>query len=616
MSARRRAGTAGTSSPAVQRTMKLRDRTINVVQQSSGIASPVTAPQTPERAKKDRTVEQKAKSISPKRTTKHSKYEVESDQDEDSDGSKHSDSIRRVLPERDTQSHPLSASSSSKSSQKRQPSQLTQSASYTTVTTRSSLQRPPIRNSVDEEGKTSNTNDDTWRDPIFQTSQYREERGTYRSTDRGEESVLRQGHQSIPKETTKIQPALSKARVSHSDEATKIQNPPSEARVSYPDDEEEKRIGYQQKTETTKIQPVLSKARGVFSDDRGKEPYVYQRFQSKPRETTILQHHFSKASTSFSDDEEEKRIGYQQQKDTFYPRHVEGNKINHYPSKSDRKEVFAPTRPFICFSGRCMKFSLLALLILLVGSAAVFYLLPESFQKIASQMKLISEPQDKKDLKNEFAMLSSNFSNQTEEMWRRSRIILERHVQSWKEITEPAIILLAGALDAEETLRCLGTRLADVYSSSLGGGYTVISGSDYASGTSQEVKEHIDDGLSAGFQGTSRAAVLHRLELLPAGSLLILYKYCDHESAMFKDVALLLTVLLDDATLEKDISFMNLEEKVRSFLTQKLIDLNAKASHDGMDEDKFSGVWSRISHVVLPIFPEKNIMAKCAKKQN
>ncbi|CAJ0922188.1 unnamed protein product [Ranitomeya imitator] len=280
----------------------------------------------------------------------------------------------------------------------------------------------------------------------------------------------------------------------------------------------------------------------------------------------------------------------------------------------DRPWYLLHTRPFICFSGRCMKFSLLALLILLVGSAAVFYLLPESFQKIASQMKLISEPQDKMDLKNQFAMLSSNFSNQSEEMWRRSRIILER--QSWKENTEPAIILLAGARDAEETLRCLGTQLADVYSSSLGGGYTVISGSDYASGTSQEVKEHIDDDLSAGFQSTSRAAVLHRLELLPAGSLLILYKYCDHESAMFKNVALLLTVLLGDATLEKDISFMNLEEKVRSFLTQKLIDLNAKASHDGMDEDKFSGVWSRISHVVLPVFPEKNIMAKCAKKQN
>ncbi|XP_069593810.1 torsin-1A-interacting protein 1-like isoform X2 [Ranitomeya imitator] len=609
MSARRRAGTAGTSSPAVQRTIQLRDRTIKVVQQSSGIASPVTAPQTPERAKKDRTVEQKAESIAPKRTTKH----IESDHDEDSDGSKHSDSIRRVLPERDAQSHPLSASSSSKSSQKRQPSQLTESASYTTVTTRSSLQRPPIRNSVDDIEERSQYRQ-TLKDQTFQTSQYREERGSWRSTDRGEESVLHQGHQSIPKETTKIQPALSKARVTHSDEATKIQHPPSEARVSYPDDEEEKRIGYQQKKETTKIQPVLSKARGVFSEDRGKESYVYQRFQSKPKETTKIQHHFTKASTSFSDDEEEKRIGYQPQKDTFYPRHVEGNKINHYPSKSDGKEVFAPTRPFICFSGRCMKFSLLALLILLVGSAAVFYLLPESFQKIASQMKLISEPQDKMDLKNQFAMLSSNFSNQSEEMWRRSRIILER--QSWKENTEPAIILLAGARDAEETLRCLGTQLADVYSSSLGGGYTVISGSDYASGTSQEVKEHIDDDLSAGFQSTSRAAVLHRLELLPAGSLLILYKYCDHESAMFKNVALLLTVLLGDATLEKDISFMNLEEKVRSFLTQKLIDLNAKASHDGMDEDKFSGVWSRISHVVLPVFPEKNIMAKCAKKQN
>ncbi|XP_073427463.1 uncharacterized protein [Dendrobates tinctorius] len=606
MSSRRRAENAGTSSPAVHRTIQLRDRTINVLQQSSGIASPVTAP---EREKEDRTVEQKAKSNAPKKATKH----IESDHDEDSDGSKQNDSVRRELPERDTQSHPLSANSSSKSSQKRQPSQLTQSASYNAVTTRSSLQRPPIRNSVDDEGKTSNTNDDTWRDDIeersqyrqnlkdqrFQTSLYREERASWKSP-----------------EPTKIQPALPKASVTRSGETTKIQHSPSKPSVTYPDDEEEKTFGYQQKKETTKIQPALSKARGAFYDDRGKESYIYQRFQSKPKETTKMQHPFSKASASFSDDEEEKRIGYQQKKDTFYPRHVEGNKINHYPPKSDRKEVFTPTRPFICFSGRCMKFLLLVLLVLLVGSAAVFYLLPEAFQKIASQMKFIKEPQNKKDLKNEFAMLSSNFSNQSEEMWRRSRIILERHMQSWKENTEPAIILLAGARDTEETLRCLGTRLADVYSSSLGGGYTVISGSDYASGTSEDVKEHIDDDLSAGFQTTSRAAVLHRLELLPAGSLLILYKYCDHESAMFKDVALLLTVLLHDATLEKDISFRNLEEKVRSFLTQKLIDLDAKASHDGMDEDKFSGVWSRISHVVLPVFPEKNIMKKCSKKQN
>ncbi|XP_073499368.1 uncharacterized protein [Phyllobates terribilis] len=582
MSARRRAGNAGTSSPGVQRTYELRDRRITVLQQPSGITSPVTAPQTPEREKKDRTVEQKAKSNAPKKPTKP----IESDPDEDSDGSKHGDSSRRAMPERDTQPQPLSASSSSKASQKRQPSQLTQSASYTTVT-RSSLQRPPIRHSVDDEEKTNNTNDETWRDQTFQTSQYKEERGSWRST-----------------ETTKIRPVLSKAHVARSDEATKIQQPPSETSDSFSDEEEEKTFGYQQIKETTKIQPALSKARAAPSDDRGKESFVYQRFQSTPKEITKIQHPFSKARVSFSDDEEEKKIGYQQKKDTFHPRHDEGNKLNHFPPKSGEK------------AGRCVKFFLLLLLVLLIGSAAIFYLLPESFHKIASQMKFINEPQNKKDLKNEFAMLSGNFSNQSEEMWRRSRIILERHLQSWKENSEPAIILLTGARDAEETLRCLGTRLADVYSSSLGGGYTVISGSDYTSGTNEEVKEHIDNALSAVFQTTSHAAVLHRLELLPAGSLLILYKYCDHESAMFKDVALLLTVLLDDATLEKNISLMNLEEKVRSFLIQKLIDLDAKASHDGMDEDKFSGVWSRISHVVLPVFHEKNITEKCAKNPN
>ncbi|KAM4023579.1 uncharacterized protein ACNLHF_028253 isoform 2-T2 [Anomaloglossus baeobatrachus] len=579
MSARRRAGNPDPSSSAMTRSYDLRHRKINAGHKSSdsGVSSLATEPPTPERERRKRVVEQKEKSVASRRTAKP----IESDHDDDSDeGSKHSDGSSRAMSEDPRPSHSLSVRSS-RSSQTRQSSPPRPSTRHTTAAaTLSFLQRPPIRNSADDEGARTNLNDETLSDEevsqyqpkqidqLYQSSHYKEQRGSWRSSDRKEESVHHQSYQFLPKETTKLQPGLPKARV-------------------------------------------------ALPDDFGKESIVYQRYQPKPKETTKTPQPPSKASVSFSDDEEERRIGYQQKKAALYPTHVEGNKINHYPPKSDRKQVIAPTRPFICFSGRCMKFLALVVLILLVGAAAVFYLLPDSFHQIAGQMKFIREPpQSKKDLKDEFVKLASNFSNQSEETWRRSRIILERHLQMWKENTEPAIILLTGARDAEETLLCLATRLADAYSSPLKGSYTVITGSDWASGSDEEVKERIDERLSEGFQATSRAAVLHRLELLPAGSLLILYKYCDHESAMFKDVALLLTVLLDDQTLDKNISLRSLEDKVRSYLIQTLISVGAKASHDGMDEDKFSGVWSRISHVVLPVFPENNIMEKCPKNQN
>ncbi|XP_071984327.1 uncharacterized protein [Engystomops pustulosus] len=259
--------------------------------------------------------------------------------------------------------------------------------------------------------------------------------------------------------------------------------------------------------------------------------------------------------------------------------------------------------------GTCIKYLVLAL-VLFAGSAvaALLYMFPDTFQKvIADQLKLLGKQQQvKKDLKADFENLSSIFTNQSPQMWQRSRRILERHLENWKGNAEPAIILLTGALDAEQTLRCLGTQLADIYSSSLNGSYLLISGSDWASESNAKVKAHIDEKLDTGFRGTTQAAVLHRLELLPAGSLLILYKYCDHQSAVYKDVMLLLTVLLEEETLEKEIPLTDLEEKVRAFLIDKLTDSNAKSTHDGMDKDKFSGVWSRISHVVLPVYPDKN----------
>lgn len=358
--------------------------------------------------------------------------------------------------------------------------------------------------------------------------------------------------------------------------------------------------------------------RTLRSTNRSEDRFYHHRSQQIPPEIAKFPAAQPTTRGHFSDDDEE-RIVRHQQKPAMYPRSVEGEKMNHYPGNSAEQKANTVKKPLaksIGIAGTCMKYLVLAFLVLLVGSMAALYISPMSLLELTGQVKSVYEPQVKKDLKEDFENLTSIFPSQSPLMWSRSKRILELHLKNWKGNAEPAIILLTGARDAEHALLCLGTRLADVYSSSLSGSSMLISGSDWASRSNEEVKEYIDESLSAGFQATTRAAVLHRLELLPAGSLLILYKYCDHESAVFKDVTLLLTVLLDDATLERNMSLTELEEKVRAFLIENLIDSTARASHDGMDEDKFSGVWSRISHVVLPVFPEENITEKCVMKEN
>ncbi|XP_053325956.1 torsin-1A-interacting protein 1-like [Spea bombifrons] len=218
-----------------------------------------------------------------------------------------------------------------------------------------------------------------------------------------------------------------------------------------------------------------------------------------------------------------------------------------------------------------------------------------------------------KAFQEQFKVLQSLYPTQSGDLWKRSRKILELHLQKLNENKQPAIILLTAARDAEKTLLCLSRQLAKAYSNSRNSSYTVIAGTHQDFQDSEEAKHLIDDNLSSAFQSTSSAAVLHRLELLPPGSLLILYKYCDHENAAFKNVALVLTVLLEEPQLESGIALTTLEEKVRDYLNNKFLGSGPSGtkSHKEMDVDKFGGVWSRIAHVVLPVLPESKPLGQC-----
>ncbi|XP_072367739.1 uncharacterized protein [Scyliorhinus torazame] len=201
--------------------------------------------------------------------------------------------------------------------------------------------------------------------------------------------------------------------------------------------------------------------------------------------------------------------------------------------------------------------------------------------------------------------MKTMFPNQQHDLWMRSSILLKKHIGTAVR-TQPVILMFAAAQDASGTMQCLARRIGEVYASVFNSSTQEINGSDKKSLNSDRVKLELDEQLSSAFQEGVKAAIIHHFQDLPPPSTLLFYKYCDHENAAFKDVSLLITVLLDEPKLKPNMPLKDLEEMVMDFLKKKFCS-DTPGEFNIMDADKLGGLWSRISHLVLPVRLEREI---------
>ncbi|XP_078489332.1 torsin-1A-interacting protein 1-like [Ciona intestinalis] len=155
-----------------------------------------------------------------------------------------------------------------------------------------------------------------------------------------------------------------------------------------------------------------------------------------------------------------------------------------------------------------------------------------------------SEKSNMEIYKEKMQSLQNEFPSQNNRLWKVVRFAMQEHHDK-KDNRRPAVLMLASNADANPTMQCLASKLADIYSHSCSQPKFVVSENEFKHLSPESAKVLLDNKITSQFQAGSCASVVRHFELIPPAATNIFYQFCKNNIAPYKNVAVILTLQVE-----------------------------------------------------------------------
>nr|XP_018669051.1 torsin-1A-interacting protein 2-like isoform X2 [Ciona intestinalis] len=242
-------------------------------------------------------------------------------------------------------------------------------------------------------------------------------------------------------------------------------------------------------------------------------------------------------STSSSNNE--KSFDEKSNKDTSNISGKKNSPKSKSPRQLPRDERYNTVEP-TAKKDKNFEISLLVTLILVAVAIAFYY-----FNSVETDSH--SEKMEKSNMeiyKEKMQSLQNEFPSQNNKLWKIVRVAMQEHHDK-KDNLQPAVLMLASNADANPTMQCLASKLADIYSHNCSQPKFVVPENEFKHLSPESAKVLLDNKISSQFQAGSCASVVRHFELIPPAATKVFYQFCENDNAPYKNVAVILTLQVE-----------------------------------------------------------------------
>lgn len=194
-----------------------------------------------------------------------------------------------------------------------------------------------------------------------------------------------------------------------------------------------------------------------------------------------------------------------------------------------------------------------------------------------------------------FNSVRESFQVQTSGFWGIIRAAI-KPIAFRENPDQPAVFVLVVPSDTHETAACFIRLFSNTITRLFWAKSPVEFFTDTVSGLPPErVKRMLDDQLRDGLMSGSRIAIIHHLEKLHGESAMMLHAYCDNENAPFRRTIFVLTLFVDETSLEVT--------ETEAFVEERL----GLLWGDTLGSNKFYPLITRIAHSIAFMRPDSHV---------